>query len=431
MRICGCHANNYNNTYFCELSQMNLENAFIDLNNFTMDLAYEMEVRTIVKEDVTVRDINKGDNKKPKNLVDRIKRVIGNLIKYVRNIIASFINKVDDLLNTNEDWISKNAYKVDGISSEFWSQCDVTLYPYDFKNQYGGNNVFSENVYAQAIEPISNSKISQQVLAGFSNKEEMYKTIAPKIFKINPDDFTAACKYYYRGGKNLIGATGDDAKKLCQHGIKYANNYKALSNKIKTDLNKYRGDVEKFERESEQRSNQEGAVESFLFPSLEFYSVLEDRYIRYDEVEIANEAITLNPIKALKDRTQRDYDKLVGSGQSNGTVTMDEKKNGEENTEKTPSQPTQSSQASQQFTRLLEYYRTVLTVQAARMTIAEEAYNGYIRTIKTIVRTAENRKEISLKRAQDAKKGLVRRAGEKVVKGVKKLTGTSSSTNEE
>ena len=426
MRICGCHANNYNNTYFCELSQMNLENAFIDLNNFTMDLAYEMEVRTIVKEDVTVRDINKGDNKKPKNLVDRIKRVIGNLIKYVRNIIASFINKVDDLLNTNEDWISKNAYKVDGISSEFWSQCDVTLYPYDFKNQYGGNNVFSENVYAQAIEPISNSKISQQVLAGFSNKEEMYKTVAPKIFKINPDDFTAACKYYYRGGKNLIGATGDDAKKLCQRGIKYANNYKALSNKIKTDLNKYRGDVEKFERESEQRSNQEGAVESFLFPSLEFYSVLEDRYIRYDEVEIANEAIEDKVVPPTKLAQSKER-----SGMTNGTVTMDEKKNGEDNTENTPSQPTQSSQASQQFTRLLEYYRTVLTVQTARMTIAEEAYNAYIRTIKTVVRTAENRKEISLKRAQDAKKGLVRRAGEKVVKGVKKLTGTSCSANEE
>ena len=426
MRICGCHANNYNNTYFCELSQMNLENAFIDLNNFTMDLAYEMEVRTIVKEDVTVRDVNKGDKKKAKNLVDRIKKVIGNLIKYVRNIIAFFVNKVDDLMNNNEEWISKNAYKIDGISGEFWSQCDVTLYPYDFKNQYGGNNVFSENVYAQAIEPISNSKISQQVLAGFSNKEEMYKTVAPKIFKINPDDFTAACKYYYRGGKNLIGATGDDAKKLCQHGIKYANNYKALSNKIKSDLNKYRGDVEKFERESEQRSNQEGAVESFLFPSLEFYSVLEDRYIRYDEVEIANEAIEDKVVPPTKLAQSKER-----SGMTNGTVTMDEKKNGEDNTENTPSQPTQSSQASQQFTRLLEYYRTVLTVQTARMTIAEEAYNAYMRTIKTVVRTAENRKEISLKRAQDAEKGLARRAGEKIVKGVKKITGSSSSTNEE
>ena len=426
MRICGCHANNYNNTYFCELSQMNLENAFIDLNNFTMDLAYEMEVRTIVKEDVTVRDVNKGDKKKAKNLVDRIKKVIGNLIKYVRNIIAFFVNKVDDLMNNNEEWISKNAYKIDGISANFWSQCDVTLYPYDFKNQYGGNNVFSENVYAQAIEPISNSKISQQVLAGFSNKEEMYKTVAPKIFKINPDDFTAACKYYYRGGKNLIGATGDDAKKLCQHGIKYANNYKALSNKIKSDLNKYRGDVEKFERDSEQRSNQEGAVESFLFPALEFYSVLENRYIGYDEIEIANEAIEDKVVPPTKLAQSKER-----SGISNGSVTMDEKKNGEDNTENTPSQPTQSSQASQQFTRLLEYYRTVLTVQTARMTIAEEAYNAYIRTIKTVVRTAENRKEISLKRAQDAEKGLVRRAGEKVVKGVKKITGSSSSTNEE
>ena len=430
MRICGCHANNYNNTYFCELSQMNLENAFIDLNNFTMDLAYEMEVRTIVKEDVTVRDVNKGDNKKAKTFIDRVKKVVGNLLKYIRNIIAFFVNKVDDLMNNNEEWISKNAYKIDGISSEFWSQCDITLYPYDFKNQYGGNNVFTEDVYAQAIEPNTNTQVAKQITAGFNSKDEFYKTVAPKIYKINPEDFTAACKTYYRGGKNLIGATGNDAEKICIHGLKYANNYKALSNKIKSDLNKYRGIVEKFQRDSEQRSKQEGSVESALFPSLEFYSVLEDRYIRYDEIEISNEAITLNPVKALKDRTQREYDKQVGSSQSNGTVTMDEKKNGEDNTENTPSQPSQTSQASQIFTRMLEYYRAVLTVQTARMTIAEEAYNAYMRTIKTVVRTAESRKEISLKTAQNKQKGLIKRGGEKIVKGVKKLTGTSSSTKD-
>ena len=430
MRICGCHANNYNNTYFCELSQMNLENAFIDLNNFTMDLAYEMEVRTIVKEDVTVRDVNKGDNKKAKTFIDRVKKVVGNLLKYIRNIIAFFVNKVDDLMNNNEEWISKNAYKLDGISSEFWSQCDITLYPYDFKNQYGGNNVFTEDVYAQAIEPNTNTQVTKQITAGFNSKDEFYKTVAPKIYKINPEDFTAACKTYYRGGKNLIGATGNDAEKICIHGLKYANNYKALSNKIKSDLNKYRGIVEKFQRDSEQRSKQEGSVESALFPSLEFYSVLEDRYIRYDEIEIANEAITLNPVKALKDRTQREYDKQVGSSQSNGTVTMDEKKNGEDNTENTPSQPSQTSQASQIFTRMLEYYRAVLTVQTARMTIAEEAYNAYMRTIKTVVRTAESRKEISLKTAQNKQKGLIKRGGEKIVRGAKKLIGTSSSTED-
>ena len=69
-----------------------------------------------------------------------------------------------------------------------------------------------------------------------------------------------------------------------------------------------------------------------------------------------------------------------------------------------------------------------MTIQTARMTIAEEAYNGYMRTLKTVVRTAENRKEISVKRAQDTEKGLARRAGEAVKRTAKKITGNKSDT---
>ena len=422
MRICGCHANNYNNTYFCELSQMNLENAFIDLNNFTMDLAYEMEIRTIVKEDVTVRDINKGDNKKPKNLIDRIKRVIGNLIKYIRNIIASFINKVDDLINNNDDWLADNADKVNGISKEFWAACEISLYPYNFDHQYRGKQVYQEGIYAYAIEPNTNSKVTQQILNGFENKEEFYKTVAPQIYKLDSDDFTNACKTYYRGGKNVVTYTGNTAEKLCSHGIQYCLNYKALSNKIKSDLNKFRGDVEKFEDESNRRANQQGAIESFDWDN-KFWSILEEKYIYYDEITNENLNIVMEKLPSQA------YKELVGDDkQKNGSVTMDEKPNGEKNTDNTPSQPSEKSQASQHFTRLLEYYRTALTVQTARMTIAEEAYNAYIRTVKTVIRTAENRKEISAMRGQNKKKGVIKRTGETIARGVKKLTGTDNAS---
>ena len=165
--IIGSHADNYNSTYFSELGQIELENAFIELNGFMTDLVVELEARKIVTEDVTVRDVNKGDNKKTTNLKDRIKRVIGNLLKYIKNIIAFFVNKVDDLMNNNDEWLDKNTWKIDGISQDFWNQCDITIYPYDFKNQYGGSNVFSENVYAQAIEPITNTEVNKKILAGF------------------------------------------------------------------------------------------------------------------------------------------------------------------------------------------------------------------------------------------------------------------------
>ena len=432
--IIGSHADNYNSTYFSELGQIELENSFIELNGFMTDLVVELEARKIVTEDVTVRDVNKGDNKKTTNLKDRIKRVIGNLLKYIKNIIAFFVNKVDDLMNNNDEWLDKNTWKIDGISQDFWNQCDITIYPYDFKNQYGGSNVFSENVYAQAIEPITNTEVNKKILAGFDSKEEMYKTVSPKIYKLNPEDFTAAAKQYYRGGKALIAATGSEAKNLCAHGAKYCNNYKALSNKIKSDLNKYRGDVERFERESDKAATQGGAIEGFLFRNdYEFYSVIEDRMIRYDDLEAVQEAdaTSVVPGKKLSQSATRSgttVDAVKNAGKTNGGVTMDTDRDGSDNSDRSESQPSESNTTSQSFTRLLEYYRTVLTIQTARMTIAEEAYNGYMRTLKTVVRTAENRKEISVKRAQDTEKGLARRAGEAVKRTAKKIVGNKSDT---
>lgn len=427
--IIGSHADNYNSTYFSELGQIELENAFIELNGFMTDLVVELEARKIVTEDVTVRDVNKGDNKKTTNLKDRIKRVIGNLLKYIKNIIAFFVNKVDDLMNNNDEWLDKNTWKIDGISQDFWNQCDITIYPYDFKNQYGGSNVFSENVYAQAIEPITNTEVNKKILAGFDSKEEMYKTVSPKIHKLNPEDFTAAAKQYYRGGKALMAATGSEAKNLCAHGAKYCNNYKALSNKIKSDLNKYRGDVERFERESDKAATQGGAIEGFLFRNdYEFYSVIEDRMIRYDDLEAVQELMDARHDRAMTKSGLSDAEKATAKGKTNGGVTMDTDRDGSDNSDRSESQPSESNTTSQSFTRLLEYYRTVLTIQTARMTIAEEAYNGYMRTLKTVVRTAENRKEISVKRAQDTEKGLARRAGEAVKRTAKKITGNKSDT---
>ena len=427
--IIGSHADNYNNTYFSELGQIELENAFIELNGFMTDLVVELEARKIVTEDVTVRDVNKGDNKKTTNLKDRIKRVIGNLLKYIKNIIAFFVNKVDDLMNNNDEWLDKNTWKIDGISQDFWNQCDITIYPYDFKNQYGGSNVFSENVYAQAIEPITNTEVNKKILAGFDSKEEMYETVSPKIYKLNPEDFTAAAKQYYRGGKALIAATGSEAKNLCAHGAKYCNNYKALSNKIKSDLNKYRGDVERFERESDKAATQGGAIEGFLFRNdYEFYSVIEDRMVRYDDLEAVQELMDARHDRAMTKSGLSDTEKATAKGKTNGGVTMDTDRDGSDNSDRSESQPSESNTTSQSFTRLLEYYRTVLTIQTARMTIAEEAYNGYMRTLKTVVRTAENRKEISVKRAQDTEKGLARRAGEAVKRTAKKIVGNKSDT---
>ena len=133
--------------------------------------------------------------------------------------------------------------------------------------------------------------------------------------------------------------------------------------------------------------------------------------VRYDDLEAVQEAdaTSVVPGKKLSQSATRSgttVDAVKNAGKTNGGVTMDTDRDGSDNSDRSESQPSESNTTSQSFTRLLEYYRTVLTIQTARMTIAEEAYNGYMRTLKTVVRTAENRKEISVKRAQDTEKDL-------------------------
>ena len=400
--INGGHADNYNDSYFFLLSENLMEQALVDLNTFITGIALESE---IVTEEVSVRDINKGDNKKTTTLIERIKKLIANLIKFVKNIIMAFINKVDDLIRSNDAWLDKNTWKINGISDDFWNQCDITIYPYDFKNKYAGNNVFTEDIYSQAIKSIDSSEVERAVNTGFDSKGEMYEYLTPKIYKINPDDFTMACKAFYRGSNTLFSFNGSEAEKVCVRGAKFLDTYKDLSNKIKSDLNKFRGKVERFERESLQAAKQ-NVNESFLLEDFMGYEIAEELM----DGRIAR-AKAASGVTAQNER------------KTNGGLTMDTDRNGERNDDKSESQPTKTSSTQQKFNRQLEYWRTVLTIQTARMTIAEEAYNAYLRTIKTVVRTAESRKQISANKAQKVEKGVVQRTKDYAGRVKEKITG--------
>ena len=399
--INGGHFKNYNDSYFFLLSENLMEQALFDLNMFITDITLESG---IVTEEVSVRDLNKGDNKKTTTLIERIKKLIANLIKFVKNIIMAFINKVDDLIRSNDDWLDKNTWKINGISDDFWNACDITIYPYDFKNKYAGNNVFTEDIYAQAIKSIDSSEVEREVNTGFESDGAMYEYLAPKIYKINPDDFTMACKTFYRGSNTLGSFTGSEAEKVCVRGARFLDTYKDLSNKIKSDLNKFRGKVERFERESLQAAKA---------------NVNESFYSDFEDMEIAEEL--------LDGRIQRAKDASGVTAQqqkkSNGGLTMDTDRNGERNDDESESQPTKTSSTQQKFNRQLKYWRTVLTIQTARMTIAEEAYNAYLRTIKTVVRTAESRKMITSAKAQRVEKGVVQRTKDYAGRVKEKITG--------
>ena len=400
--INGGHSSNYNDSYFFLLSENLMEQALFDLNSFVMDMTLKND---IVTEDVSVRDLNKGNNKKTTTLVGRIKKLLENFYKFLKNIVQAFINKVDDFITSNSDWLDKNTWKINGISDRFWNQCDITIYPYDYKNKYAGNNVFTEDIYTQAIKSIDNSEVERTVNAGFDSKDEFYEYLAPKIYKINPNDFTQAAKTFYRGSNNLSSFTGSEAEKVCVRGAKYLDTYKDLSNKIKSDLNKFRGKVERFERESLREVNNSGLTEAY-------------DYDWFEDVEVVQEldATSFVPNRKLNSSMQR-------SKVTNGGITMDTDRNGDRNDDRSESQPTKTSSTQQKFNRQLEYWRTVLTIQTARMTIAEEAYNAYLRTIKTVVRTAESRKEITSAKAQRVEKGVVQRVKDTAGRVKEKITG--------
>lgn len=369
-------------------------NQWMCIEDYLFHKAAKAEGKVLL-EDVTVNPRNEADKEASKKNVPKgqafmakIKEMIQTFVNFMKSVIYKFMDKVQELLKLNTGWFEKNAYKIDGISSDFWNDCNIDCYPYI----YGAKNntdIFAKNIFSNGskFQSYQNSTVTKRIDEGFENDAQMREYVASEIHKLDNESFVNGAKIFYRGDKVVRNFTGSQAKELCKAFVSYIKEYKSTAKNIQNGAN----EATKYVAELERKYNPDGTLkEGFIAAdNILLYSILEDMQIQYGELKDLS----------LEDASGMEYiimeaEVAADKKPSNGSVNMDPKGSNEK---EAVTNKGASNTGSQTLSRRMKYWRLVADMNTARMTIAEECYNCAIRTLKAVIRNAENRGQIQFR----------------------------------
>ena len=215
----------------------------------------------------------------------------------------------------------------------------------------------------------------------------MREYVASEIHKLDNESFVNGAKIFYRGDKVVRNFTGSQAKELCKAFVSYIKEYKSTAKNIQNGAN----EATKYVAELERKYNPDGTLkEGFIAAdNIRLYSILEDMQIQYGELKDLS----------LEDASGMEYiimeaEVAADKKPSNGAVNMDPKGSNEK---EAVTNKGASNTGSQTLSRRMKYWRLVADMNTARMTIAEECYNCAVRTLKAVIRNAENRGQIQFR----------------------------------
>lgn len=359
-----------NNVYYDEfMSYMNEINILAE--GFTMG--------KILLEDVTVDNSKTG------------RSTLGTIIDFIKRIIAKFIDTAKSLFQTNEKWFSANAAKFDTIDDDKYAAMKITLIPYWKANEY--------NLPKPSIQANDNR------LGGDNMKDlkDIEKAMYPSIMKLSvSDNIVEGAKIFFRGGSNnMVIITGGDVKGRVKGMIKYCNTYVTIANNIKDRLEELQKSIE------DASENLDKAMEDFSIA--EGMPLMETVYASLPWVDGNGNVVYLaearnrnngnGSVSTTSGNNSDGNNNNANSGdsgaapQGNGSVTTgNENGNGNgnngNNNEMSEEDKKKKDADIGNKTAIKSFYQTQLKVGTAMMTVAEERYCAYVRTLKGVLSAA-------------------------------------------
>lgn len=360
-------------------------NEYLCIEDFLLHKHAKAEGK-IILEDVTVNPKNNADREaarrnmtKGQAFMNKVKEVIRNFVNFIKSIIYKFTDKVQELLKLNAGWFEKNAYKIAGIEDSFWNDCKIDCYPYN-------ENLIKGTIYSNGskFQSFKNSSVMKNIDNGFENDDALKAYVCRVVHDLDPESFVNGAKIFYRGDKTVKVFTGSDAKEICGKFVEYVKDYSNISKLVTNGINEAAKQVADLER----KYNPDGTIKEGFIDSenVNLYSILEDTQLQYGELK----DLVLEDVNGVEyivcEATKKETDKSA-----NGSVEMEPAGS---NVKKTVTKRGASKVGSNTLTRRMKYWRLVLDMNTARMTIAEEFYNCAMRTLRAVVRNAEGRGEI-------------------------------------
>lgn len=394
MRFIAVSTENYNpqymNAYYeceCEVACSLLE---LEQMACIEDFLYHEKCHnsgTVMLEDVQVKNDNISTEKPANTKLGRLKQgavnIYRKIVAFIKKIINAFINKAQDLIQSNEEWVNKNIAKVKGITDNFWNDCTISILPYFFRN-----DTLAKTLGKPISQLCSDAVLkTNEVLQG--TDVDLLNKISPDVAKFDTEkkgNAADAAKAYFRQSQNQESFTGTHAKDVCLRMAEYVQNYQALTAQLKKDADH----VAKIISDAEKIANQQQPVTASYIPATHpaLYSPLENAFLGSEGSDCNYPVVT----------ESGEYIMVIEAEQpannNNNNNNQENKPNGSVEV-KTDNNQAQNDQNKAVGQAAAKRHRVASAIIAAKLTIAEEAYNVSMKTLKSVVRSAENRNNIS------------------------------------
>ena len=318
----------------------------------------------VVVEEVEVKSSGKG--------------IFSTIIEWIRRILNKFSEMAKSLFENNKEWFQENSHRFDKISDNAYANIKVTIIPY-WKASY------------TLVQPALQDNDQRLGKDNAKTDEEIGKLMYPKFKGLSMSgDIIEGGKIWYRGGSNnLVSLSGSDVKNKVKEMLDYCNNYVSRSNNIKEELEKNVAGLEKADTELQK------VRENTLFCYLEGRPVTETVYGGMYWENAAGETFLLEAKEEDKAKDPKKGKK--GSGKSdkppenNGGVqstnastapaneTEEQKKLREEKEKKEKDAAIGGKEA------IKKYWQIKIKADATLLTVAEERYHAYVRTLRGIL----------------------------------------------
>ena len=381
------------------------ESQYIELSVLTE--AY-LTGRMVIMEDKTEVSISKkdGDGNKKK----RYQRIW----EFLKKLVNAFIEKATNLFTSNAEWFKENGDRFNKITDNQYQQLKVTIYDYKFNNinpaEYNKVTVNGRLTGEDAYEDKKNQ---------FKTKDDMKKFMFKGIETESMDkDIINGFKNHWRGTTKTTTFTGMAIKGQVTKMLGFCQDYKSKAGKIKEAQDELQEEIDKAssihsdaaqaeanaptatvtQSADANKNNTKPTGEATFMSELDGVPIVESviggiPWYAHGEnctsdVIIAMEADSNDTEKQNSTATDDVNKSKAGTADSaNGNVGFKgEKKPGEP----PPANKKEASGLTAKAQRQMWYIQLKMIPITTAMTILEEIYVTYIKTLRDILVAAES-----------------------------------------
>ena len=331
----------------------------------------------ILMEDVEVKEKSGPDAKES---------TFSKIIEFIRTIIAKFMDKASNLFNSNQEWFDKYSGKLDEVSAEAYDNIKITMLAYHKQNKY--------DIPRTSVLP-NDARLGTEK---FKTLEEVAKLMYPGICKLSATkDITEGTKIYFRGGSNKVEtySNGADVKTQVTMMAEWCKEYTDTCHHIKDQIDKMTEEMEKMDKAYE------ASKESSSSYVLAEQALLEETglaWLPFIDSKGNAKFLVLKEADGDGDKKKAQEEKKEGqeAAKAAGATADDGKKEAKPETEeerkaREEKEAAEKKAKDEKVSRALAakyYYQVKVKVATAMLTIAEERFVSYVKTLRNVVALA-------------------------------------------